>query len=74
MKIIYNNTKQKKYPYLGISNINIIVLFTGQNEGVVISQEKKYKLGGNSEIGDYKNDIAEVAFIPYEGTITISNN
>ncbi len=66
------STPKSKYPYIGISNLDIIILFTSPGKGVQIGH-KSYKLGGDKEIGDYATSIAEENFKPFDGVVTLSN-
>ena len=61
-----------KYPYIGICNLGIVILFTAPNTGVVLYQENA-KLGGNKEIGEFSYTIHESNFRIYNGIITLSN-
>ena len=73
MKSIKNvETISKKYPWIGISELQIVILFISQNKGIVLHQEKA-KLGGDIEIGGYSDSILEPSFTEFKGTITISN-
>ena len=64
--------EEVKYPYIGICDLGIIVLFTEPKTGVVLAQGKA-KLGGNKEIGEVSKDIHEKSFTFYSGSVTISN-
>ena len=69
------STKQdstNKYPYIGICNLGIVILFTAPNTGVVLYQENA-KFGGNKEIGEFSSNINEPGFRIYNGIITLSN-
>jgi len=72
MKSIRNNP-ERTYPYIGICDLGIIVLFTAPLQGVVLHQKDNVKFGGDKEIGHYSEGIVESQFVMYDGTITLSN-
>jgi hypothetical protein len=62
--------KDKKYPYIGISdNNNQIVLFTSYQTGITLHN-------GNSDnkIGDFYDCWHEDRFKEFKGSITLSND
>jgi hypothetical protein len=71
MKSITTKTK-RIYPYLGINELEIIVLFVAKNTGIQVAYEN-YKLGGNKEVGEFSNSIDESSFQPFYGEVTLSN-
>ena len=71
MKSITTKTK-RTYPYLGISELQIIVLFVAKDTGIQVAYEN-YKLGGNREIGEFSDNINESSFQPFYGEVTLSN-
>jgi len=74
MKSIKVETKSRsKYPYLGINGVGIIVLFTSPEKGVQLYYNE-IKLGQDIEIGEYKDNIMESKFKPFDGEIILSNS
>lgn len=67
-----NKPLGNKYPWIGISNINIIILFTSPKCGVVLNQDK-CKLDIYRIVGRYSEHINEEDFTIYNGIITLSN-
>ena len=65
----------RSYPYLGrikkgeSVKINIIVLFLGPRNGTVV-HEDEYCHG----LGTTSNSWMEADFIPFDGTVTLSND
>jgi hypothetical protein len=58
----------RKYPYLGVlalSSGSLVVLFTARATGVVVS-------GPN--LGDTSEFWGEINFVPFQGTVTLSND
>ena len=69
-KVTINNTPkttQPKYPYIGIlkNDPELVVFFTGKNEGVCISTGDS-----NNTVGQYSSDWNEERFDPLDGSIT----
>lgn len=64
-------TISKSYPYIGRHKevSNLIVLFTSSDSGICLSVGDT----GN-EKGEYSEEWRESHFIPFQGTITISND
>ena len=71
MKSITTKTK-RTYPYLGISELQIVVLFTSKGTGIQVAHED-YKLGGNREVGEFSSSIDEQSFQLFNGEVTLSN-
>ena len=74
MKVVLNSSPKQgksKYPYLGITNNERIILFTAPSCGVVLSEppEKSYH-----EIGYTSSEWGESIFNPYDGEIILSND
>jgi len=63
-------TETSRYPYLGILEVELnepnplIVLFTDYRTGVRVS---------GAHIGEFSTAWAETQFVPFEGTVTLSN-
>lgn len=68
MKTTVYRTNKDKYPYIGISPTNTIILFTSKNTGTVLD-------GGSLQwnIGHYADDWNEDKFKPFDGSITLNN-
>lgn len=66
----------KKYPYLGIYDMNpidnvIVVLFTGPNTGTLVYSQKSSGL--YLKMGEYSNKWTEKEYKPFNGIIELSN-
>ena len=59
------------YPYLGVSERNKIVLFTSYGSGVVLITTDEGP--DNDEVGEYSTCWDETKFVPFHGTLTITN-
>jgi hypothetical protein len=69
MKIEINKKENKeKFPCIMKSNHGSIVLFTEECSGVVLSGSIYNK------VGDYHGNWDMLNFIPFEGSITLSND
>ena len=71
MKSILTKTK-RTYPYLGISDLQIVVLFISEGTGIQVAHEGA-KLGGNLEVGGFSSHIDERSFKLFNGEVTLSN-
>ena len=73
MKTIIREVKSLRgYPWIGISPLGIVVLFSSPGSGTILHQEN-YKLGGTHNIGDYSSSIVEENFSTFKGEIVLSN-
>jgi len=62
------------YPYLGITdNENVVVMFTGFNEGVYVWTSSEYE--GDVRVGDFRQDVTETRFVrlPHNHVIQLRN-
>lgn len=59
---------QKEYPYLGIWNDEIIVLFTSPGIGMCLREPEKPQ-----KVGEYSKSWSEDEFDYYTGKITLAN-
>lgn len=64
------NIVKQKYPFLGISSINSIVLFTKPNTGVCLNVGQAWSIF----LGQYSESWAMDAFEPYNGKIILEND
>tara|TARA_R110000772_G_scaffold89822_3_gene185891 strand:- start:226 stop:441 length:216 start_codon:yes stop_codon:yes gene_type:complete len=71
MKVAIKEPKatKEKFPCLGRSDDNTIVLFTSKEKGTVLSVDF-----ADYEIGEYSETWHWGAFEPYAGEITITND
>lgn len=70
MKVtVKEKSQEKEYPWIGISNNDQIVLFTGYKCGIsLISGET------NNKFLEYSVSWLEEVFKPFEGEIVLSNS
>ena len=67
-----NETKQRNYPYYGIAKNRVettVVLFDRENEGTCIHTTLL-----KTKVGDYFEHWIESDFVPFIGSINISND
>ena len=69
-RIVSDKLSKSKYPYLGKSELGLIVLFTSANTGVQVN-ESSLK---NRFVGFYTDRWAEEDFVKFTGTVTLSND
>jgi hypothetical protein len=68
--LIQQETKQSKYPYIGIyKDNNVMVLFTSERTGVCV-----FSLSKLSPLGEYYESWAEEEFNRYDGEVILSND
>jgi len=59
----------KTYPYIGKSaSTGLIVLFTGENTGMVVGNTGQYELGHYD-----RNGWPEYNFFPFDGKVVLEN-
>jgi hypothetical protein len=63
-------SKEKEYPYLGIS-VNTVVLFIAPNKGTVVHPPKD---NSHRHLGEYGEDWEENMFTSYFGEVKITSN
>jgi polysaccharide deacetylase 2 family uncharacterized protein YibQ len=64
-------TPKNKYPYLGENNrTGRIVFFTSPRSGMQVNMAKL----GTRGLGYYDSTWAEGLFVPFSGTVTLSND
>lgn len=69
LSVIRENQEEIEYPCLMIGiHMNAIVLFEKEKHGMVLNQNKIYR------IGHYSDVWAMEEFKPFNGTIELSNN
>jgi len=73
---VYSNIEDTpKYPYIGVyvegDYRNLKVLFTRKDTGIVISTFEDYVL---FPLGHYSAAWNETEFIPFKGSVTLSNS
>jgi hypothetical protein len=77
VKVTTNQTEsveKNKYPILGIFPDGTIILFSSINEGTILKSESKQSIGQySSNRPDYRHFGPDYNWVPYTGTITLSN-
>lgn len=63
--------KKTRYPWIGISENGVIVLFTHSSSGICL---QKGIVFNSYRIGDFKDDWMELHFKPFEDEIVLSNS
>jgi hypothetical protein len=67
-------TQGIKYPILGIFPDGTIILFSSIKEGTILKSESKQSIGHySSDRPDYRHFGPDYNWVPYTGTITLSN-
>lgn len=73
IELVKKGKKRKKetiYPYFGITDSGIIVLFTKEYTGVKVAMGNS---GDTEPVGSYHNNRAEHLFSPVEEPLTFRN-
>lgn len=62
-----------EYPYIGVSDLGSIILFSGPGVGTLLKQGHGLSFAGNVPIGNHSNSWAEAGFKRFNGVISLSN-
>lgn len=67
-QLIYNGLKEPEYPKLGITEQNMVVLFSDPKRGTVVNKGQQY----DYELADWSSTWNEIAFEDYVGKVVLN--